>query len=61
MTINNYHFENSKDYETNMDDFYTEFLGQISGADIALLNGGAFLTLFFRGNITNATITFSIL
>ena len=56
LTMNNYHFENSKDYETNMADFYTEFLRQISGADIALLNGGAFRTPFYRGNITNATV-----
>ena len=56
LTKNNYHFENSKDYETNMADFYTEFLRQISGADIALLNGGAFRTPFYRGNITNATV-----
>ena len=56
LTLNNYHFENSKDYETNMADFYTEFLRQISGADIALLNGGAFRTPFYRGNITNATV-----
>ena len=39
-----------------MADFYTEFLRQISGADIALLNGGAFRTPFYRGNITNATV-----
>ena len=56
LTKNNYHFENSKDGETNMADFYTEFLRQISGADIALLNGGAFRTPFYRGNITNATV-----
>ena len=56
LTYNPYHFENSKDYETNMADFYTEFLRQISGADIALLNGGAFRTPFYRGNITNATV-----
>jgi 2',3'-cyclic-nucleotide 2'-phosphodiesterase (5'-nucleotidase family) len=56
LTSNPYHFENSKDYETNMADFYTEFLRQLSGADIALLNGGAFRTPFYRGNITNATV-----
>ena len=56
LTLNNYHFESSKDYETNMADFYMEFLRQISGADIALLNGGAFRTPFYRGNITNATV-----
>ena len=50
------HFESSKEYETNLADFYTDFLRHISGADIALVNGGTFRTPFYRGNITNATI-----
>ncbi len=39
-----------------MGNFYTDFLRHISGADIALINGGAFRTPFYRGNITNATV-----
>ena len=50
------HLEASKEKETNLADFYTDFLRHISGADIALLNGGSFRTPFYRGNITNATV-----
>ena len=50
------HLETSKEKETALADFYTDFLRHVSGADIALVNGGAFRTPFYRGNITNATI-----
>ena len=56
LTHTEEHFEGSKEHETNMGNFYTDFLRHISGADIALINGGAFRTPFYRGNITNATI-----
>ena len=50
------HFESSKDFENSLGNFYTEFLRQISGADISVVNPGSFRTPFYRGNITNATI-----
>ena len=56
LTHTEEHFEGSKEHETNMGNFYTDFLRHISGADIALINGGAFRTPFYRGNITNATV-----
>ena len=56
LTKTKEHFESSKEKETNLADFYTDFLRHISGADISLINGGAFRTPFYRGNITNATV-----
>ena len=56
LTTINEHFESSKKKENNMGNFYTEFLRHISGADISVVNPGAFRTPFYRGNITNATI-----
>ena len=56
LTVTYEHFEASKERETNLADFYCDFLRQISGADIALLNGGAFRTPLYRGNITSASI-----
>ena len=56
LTITYEHFEADKGHETSMANLYTDFLKQISGADIALINGGSFRTPFYRGRITNATI-----
>ena len=50
------HFESLKEYENNLGNFYCDFLRQISGSDIAVINPGNFRTPFYRGNITNATI-----
>ena len=50
------HLESSKDKENVMGNFYTDFLRQISGADISVINPGVFRTPFYRGNISNATI-----
>ena len=50
------HLESSKDFENALGNFYNDFLRQISGADISVVNPGAFRTPFYRGNITNATI-----
>ena len=50
------HFESRKAYENNLGNFYCDFLRQISGADISVINAGAFRTPLYRGNITNATI-----
>ena len=56
LTFTSEHLESSKEKETALGDFYTDFLRHISGADIALVNAGAFRTPFYRGNITNATV-----
>ena len=56
LTKTNEHLEADKSKETAMANFYTDFLRQVSGADIAIINGGSFRTPFYRGNITNATI-----
>ena len=56
LTITYDHLESSKDHENALGNFYTEFLRHISGADIAVINPGAFRTPFYRGNITNATV-----
>lgn len=50
------HFESTKDFENNLGNFYADFLRQISGSDISLINPGNFRTPIYRGNITNATI-----
>ena len=50
------HFESSKERENYLGNFYTDFLRQISGADISVTNPGSFRTPFYRGNISNATI-----
>lgn len=56
LTVTYDHLESNKKSENSLGDFYTDFLKHISGADIALVNAGAFRTPFYRGNITNATI-----
>ena len=56
LTVTYDHFEVSKEHENAMGNFYTDFLRQLTGADIAVVNPGAFRTPFYRGNITNATI-----
>ena len=50
------HFESFKEFENNLGNFYCEFLRQISGADISIVNPGGFRTPLYRGNISNATI-----
>ena len=50
------HFESTKNNENTLGNFYCEFLRQISGADISVINPGAFRTPLYRGNISNATI-----
>ena len=54
LTVTYENFGVSKGNE--MGNFYTEFLRHISGADISVVNPGAFRTAFYRGNITNATV-----
>ena len=56
LTVTYDHLESSKEHENSLGNFYTDFLRHISGADIAVINPGAFRTPFYRGNITNATI-----
>ena len=56
LTITYEQFESSKKKENALGNFYTDFLRHISGADIAVVNPGAFRIPFYRGNITNATI-----
>ena len=56
LTVTYDHIESSKQHENALGNFYTDFLKHISGADIAVINPGAFRTVFYRGNITNATI-----
>ena len=56
LTVTYDHLESSKEKETDLGNFYADFLRHISGADISVVNGGAFRTPFYRGNITNATI-----
>jgi 2',3'-cyclic-nucleotide 2'-phosphodiesterase (5'-nucleotidase family) len=55
LSFTNEHLE-SNDYENALGNFYTDFLRHISGAQISVVNPGAFRTPFYRGNITNATI-----
>jgi len=50
------HFESTKNNENTLGNFYCEFLRQISGADISVINPGVFRTPLYRGNISNATI-----
>ena len=50
------HLESLKKCENSLGNFYTDFLRQISGADIAIINPGNFRTPFYRGNISNATV-----
>ena len=50
------HFESFKEHENNLGNFICEFLRQISGADISIVNPGSFRTPLYRGNISNATI-----
>ena len=50
------HFESSKNFENNLGNLYSEFLRHITGADISVINPGAFRTPLYRGNISNATI-----
>ena len=56
LTITYTQFESSKKKENALGNFYTDFLRHISGANIAVVNPGAFRIPFYRGNITNATI-----
>ena len=56
LTKTNEHFESKKSNENNLGNFYADFLRQISGADISVINPGNFRTPFYRGNISNATI-----
>ena len=56
LTVTYDHIDSSKEHENAMGNFYTDFLRHISGADIAVVNPGAFRIPFYRGNITNATI-----
>ena len=56
LTITYDQLESSKKKENALGNFYTDFLRHISGADIAVVNPGAFRIPFYRGNITNATI-----
>ena len=56
LTVTYDHIESTKEHENAMGNFYTDYLRHISGADIAVVNGGSFRTPFYRGNITNATI-----
>ena len=50
------HFESTKEKENILGNFYTDFLREISGADISIINPGNFRHPFYRGNITNATV-----
>ena len=50
------HFESSKNFENNLGNLYCEFLRHTSGADISVVNPGAFRVPLYRGNISNATI-----
>ena len=56
LTKTNDHFESNKLKENKLGNFYADFLRQISGADISIINPGNFRTPFYRGNISNATI-----
>ena len=56
LTKTSEHFESSKIYENALGNLYCEFLRQISGADISVINPGVFRTPLYRGNISNATI-----
>ena len=56
LTITYEQLESSKKKENALGNFYTDFLRHISGANIAVVNPGAFRIPFYRGNITNATI-----
>ena len=56
LTFTLEHIESTKERENVLGNFYTDFLRQISGADISLVNAGSFRTPLYRGNITNATI-----
>ena len=56
LTVSNNYFESKKKKENFIGNFYTEFLRHISGADISVVNSGAFRTPFYKGKITNATI-----
>ena len=50
------HFESTKSKENTLGNLYCEFLRQISGADISVINPGVFRTPLYRGDISNATI-----
>ena len=50
------HFESTKSKENTLGNLYCEFLRQISGADISVINPGVFRTPIYRGDISNATI-----
>ena len=50
------HFESTKNKENTLGNLYCEFLRQISGADISVINPGVFRTPIYRGDISNATI-----
>ena len=56
LTFTLEHLESTKIRENALGNFYTDFLRQISGVDISLVNAGAFRTPLYRGNITNAII-----
>ena len=56
LTKTNNYFESNKLKENNLGNFYADFLRQISGTDISVINPGNFRTPFYRGNISNATI-----
>ena len=56
LTFTLEHLESTKERENALGNFYTDFLRQISGVDISIVNAGALRTPLYRGNITNATI-----
>ena len=56
LTKNYDHLELDREKENSLGDFYTDFFRHVSGADIAIVNGGTFRTPLYRGNITSASI-----
>ena len=56
LTKNYDHLELDREKENSLGDFYTDFFRHVSGADIAIVNGGTFRTPLYRGNLTNASI-----
>lgn len=56
LTFTNEHFEVTKEHENALGNFYTDFLRQITGAEISVIGPGNLRAPFYRGNITNATI-----
>ena len=56
LTKSNDYFEATRLGENTLGNLYTDFLRQISGADISIINTNSLRTPLYKGVITNATI-----